>query len=62
MTYKEKVEALQKLDKPRQKFEENVIKKRKTAKEDAAFHKHKIKQGGAGMYIGSIATQEEYLA
>jgi hypothetical protein len=43
------VEALQKSDKRRQKFEENVIKKRKTAEEDAAFHKHKIKQGGAGM-------------
>jgi tRNA pseudouridine38/39 synthase len=48
-TYEEKVEALQKSDKRRQKFEENVIKKRKTAEEDAAFHKHKIKQGGAGM-------------
>eukprot|EP00934_Nitzschia_sp_Nitz4_P008540 Nitzschia sp. Nitz4//scaffold57_size113557//79970//81601//NITZ4_004002-RA/size113557-processed-gene-0.15-mRNA-1//1//CDS//3329554879//8530//frame0 len=48
-TYEEKVEALKKSDKRRQKFEENIIKKRKTAEEDAAFYEHMNKQGGSGL-------------
>ena len=48
-TYEQKVEALKKSDKRRQKFEENVIKKRKTAEEDAAFYKYKAQQGGTGL-------------
>lgn len=48
-TYEEKVQALKQSDKRRQKFEENVIKKRKTADEDAAFYASKLKQGGTGM-------------
>jgi hypothetical protein len=48
-TYEEKVESIQKSDKRRQKFEENVIKKRKTAEEDTKFYNHMAKQGGAGM-------------
>jgi tRNA pseudouridine38/39 synthase len=47
-TYEEKVEAAQKSDKRRQKFQDNVIKKRKTAEEDRAFYDHKINQGGTG--------------
>lgn len=48
-TYEEKVENLKKSEKRRQKFEENIIKKRKTAEEDKAFYDHKTKQGGAGI-------------
>jgi tRNA pseudouridine38/39 synthase len=48
-TYEEKVESVKKSDKRRQKFEDNVIKKRKTAEEDAAFYKHMAEQGGTGM-------------
>jgi tRNA pseudouridine38/39 synthase len=48
-TYDEKVSALQKSDKRRQKFEENVIKKRKTTAEDAAFYQHMTQQGGTGI-------------
>lgn len=48
-TYEEKVEALKKSAKRRQKYEENVIKKRKTAEEDAAFYAHMTSQGGTGM-------------
>jgi tRNA pseudouridine38/39 synthase len=48
-TYDEKVDALQKSAKRRQKYEENVIKKRKSAEEDAAFYEHMTKQGGSGL-------------
>jgi tRNA pseudouridine38/39 synthase len=48
-TYDEKVESLKKSDKRRQKYNENVIKKRKTSEEDAAFYGHMMKQGGAGI-------------
>jgi tRNA pseudouridine38/39 synthase len=48
-TYEEKVESIKKSAKRRQKFEDNVIKKRKTPGEDAAFYSHKMKQGGTGI-------------
>jgi tRNA pseudouridine38/39 synthase len=48
-TYEEKVAAIQKSEKRRQKYEDNVIKKRKTAEEDAAFYNHMAQQGGTGM-------------
>ena len=48
-TYEQKVDALQNSEKRRQKYEENVIKKRKTKEEDAAFYEHMTKQGGAAM-------------
>jgi tRNA pseudouridine38/39 synthase len=48
-SYEEKVENLKKSEKRRLKFEENTIKKRKTAEEDKAFYDHKIKQGGTGI-------------
>ena len=48
-TYEQKVEALQKSEKRRQKYEENVIKKRKTAAEDAEFYNHMTQQGGTGL-------------
>ena len=48
-SYEEKVENLKKSEKRRLKFEENIIKKRKTKEEDKAFYEHKIKQGGAGI-------------
>jgi tRNA pseudouridine38/39 synthase len=48
-TYEEKVESVKKSNKRRQKFEDNVVKKRKTAEEDAAFYSHMMKQGGTGM-------------
>jgi len=46
-TYEEKVASVQSSTKRRQKYEENVIKKRKTKEEDAAFYAHKTKQGGS---------------
>jgi tRNA pseudouridine38/39 synthase len=48
-TYEEKVEAVSKSKRRQQKYEENVIKKRKTAEEDAAFYNHMAKQGGTGI-------------
>lgn len=48
-SYEQKVENLKKSDKRRLKFEENVIKKRKSAEEDKAFYDHKTKQGGTGI-------------
>lgn len=48
-TYEQKVAALQKSEKRKAKYEENVIKKRKSAEEDAAFYLHKAQQGGTGM-------------
>lgn len=48
-SYEEKVENLKKSEKRRMKFEENIIKKRKTPEEDKAFYDHKINQGGTGI-------------
>ena len=48
-TYEEKVQNLKKSEKRRKRFEDNIIKKRKTAEEDKAFYDHKIKQGGTGI-------------
>ena len=48
-TYEEKVESLQQSSKRKQKYEENVIKKRKTKEEDHAFYVHMAKQGGSAM-------------
>ena len=48
-TYEEKIGSLLKSDKRKQRYEENVIKKRKTAAEDAAFYEHMTRQGGTGM-------------
>ena len=49
-TYEMKVESIKgKSEKRRLKFETNIIKKRKTVKEDKAFYDHKIKQGGSGI-------------
>ena len=48
-TYEEKIEALSKSKRRQQKYEENVIKKRKTAEEDAAFYEHMTKQGGTAI-------------
>ena len=47
-TYEEKIEALSKSKRRQQKYEENVVKKRKTAEEDAAFYEFMTKQGGRG--------------
>ena len=46
-TYEEKVASIQTSEKRRQRYEENVIKKRKTKEEDAAFYAHKTQQGGS---------------
>jgi tRNA pseudouridine38/39 synthase len=48
-TYDQKITALKKSDKRRIKYEEGVVKKRKTAEEDAAFYSHMTKQGGTGI-------------
>lgn len=48
-TYEEKVEALSKSKRRQQKYEENVVKKRKTSAEDNAFYNHMTKQGGTGI-------------
>jgi tRNA pseudouridine38/39 synthase len=45
-TYEEKIAALQISSKRHQKYETNVIKKRKTKEEDASFYVHMTKQGG----------------
>lgn len=44
-SYEEKVNSLQ--NKRRSRFEENILKKRKTKEEDQAFYEHKSKQGGS---------------
>ena len=46
-TYEEKVASVQNSTKRRQRFEENVIKKRKSKEEDAAFYTHMAQQGGS---------------
>ena len=51
-TYEEKVKAIQLKDsssKRQQKYETNVIKKRKTKEEDAAFYNHMTQQGGSSL-------------
>ena len=48
-TYEQKITALQKSDKRRIKYEESVVKKRKSPEEDAAFYNHMAKQGGTGV-------------
>lgn len=48
-TYDEKIEALNQSSRRWKKYEENVVKKRKTKDEDAAFYMHKMGQGGSGM-------------
>ena len=48
-SYEEKIQNLKKSEKRRLKFEENIIKKRKSAEEDKAFYSQKIKQGGTGI-------------
>jgi tRNA pseudouridine38/39 synthase len=45
-TYEEKVSSIQKSSKRREKYQENVVKKRKTKEEDAAFYNHMTQQGG----------------
>ena len=46
-TYEEKVANLQQSAKRRQRYETNVIKKRKTPEEDQAFYERMTRQGGA---------------
>jgi tRNA pseudouridine38/39 synthase len=46
-TYEEKVANLQHNSKRHQRYEENVIKKRKTKEEDAAFYRHMAQQGSS---------------
>eukprot|EP00804_Cyclotella_cryptica_P006905 CCRYP_007051-RA/>CCRYP_007051-RA protein AED:0.21 eAED:0.21 QI:84/1/1/1/1/1/2/1163/687 len=59
-TYEEKVQsilgadtndsdAVRKSSKRRERYEENIIKKRKTAEEDKAFYDHMLKQGGSSV-------------
>ena len=48
-TYEEKVDALSKSRKRLEKYQENVVKKRKTKEEDQAFYEHMTKQGGSGV-------------
>jgi len=49
-TYEEKVQSILvtgegKSSKRKERYEENIIKKRKTSEEDTAFYKHKLSQG-----------------
>jgi tRNA pseudouridine38/39 synthase len=46
-TYEEKVESLKFSDRRRVRYEENVLKKRKSREEDEAFYSYKAKQGGS---------------
>jgi tRNA pseudouridine38/39 synthase len=46
-TYEEKVEAAQKSSRRKERFETNVVKKRKTKEEDSAFYKHMMDQGSS---------------
>ena len=48
-TYEEKVESLQQSSKRKHKYEENIIKKRKSQEEDHAFYVHMSKQGGSAI-------------
>ena len=46
-TYEEKVASLQRSDRRRERYQENIVKKRKTKEEDSAFYSHKTNQGGS---------------
>ena len=53
-TYEEKVQSILetsegKSSKRKMRYEENIVKKRKTAEEDNAFYQHKLQQGGSSM-------------
>jgi tRNA pseudouridine38/39 synthase len=48
-TYEEKVAALDHSAKRQQKYESNVIKKRKTKEDDLAFYRYMSKQGGSSI-------------
>lgn len=53
-TYEEKVQSIlesskDKSSKRKERYEENIVKKRKTAEEDKAFYDHKLRQGGSSM-------------
>lgn len=48
-TLEEKVKAIQGSSKRKERYVENVIKKRKTEKEDREFYAHKTQQGGSAL-------------
>jgi len=53
-TYEEKVQSIlesskDKSSKRKMRYEENIVKKRKTAEEDKAFYNHKLQQGGSSV-------------
>jgi hypothetical protein len=48
-TYEEKIEALSQSKRRRERYVENVVKKRKTKEEDAAFYELMAAQGGSAM-------------
>jgi tRNA pseudouridine38/39 synthase len=48
-TYEEKVSSLQNSTRRREKYVENVIKKRKTGEEDQEFYDHMSRQGGSAL-------------
>lgn len=53
-TYEEKVQSIMessngKSTKRKERYEKNIIKKRKTSEEDKAFYDHKLRQGGSSM-------------
>jgi hypothetical protein len=48
-TYEEKIANLQHNSKRQQRYEDNVIKKRKTKEEDAAFYEHMVRQGSSNV-------------
>ena len=48
-TYEEKIAALTNSQKRFERYEENVVKKRKTKEEDQAFYQHMTSQGGSGV-------------
>lgn len=50
-TYEEKVQSIKdnKNSKRKMRYEENIVKKSKTAEEDKAFYEHKLQQGGSSM-------------
>jgi hypothetical protein len=56
-TYEEKVQSIlesnkdDKSSKRKERYEENIVKKRKTAEEDKAFYDHKLQQGGSSVRL-----------
>ena len=48
-TYEEKVAALQNSAKRKERYVENIIKKRKTKEEDHAFYERMMQQGGSNV-------------